>query len=372
MLAFLVTWNTNSRNCHEAQAVIETLLKHEAPDSLLQYSGIKSAVESLLPYTGEWWCGDIWAVGGLVWVRAAGRCLWWWCAQYFIVQSQLPSAPSRFELCQVCALDPGVRWMLVLPGLLLPAWAKSFSQLVCLWGLLCCECSLFALVKIDFVPISGELSFLWYQPLVFFLCRAPLSEAEPITASLHVHWLHVAKHEAGWYITAGRYDFVTLLPPAAVSWGDRLNCFPTRYGNWNIPLFYNKLYNFFQNKSTIQSLWSLMRVRVHSSRQAMFSLLYFHTLNFEAWTRRWLSLEKRQSGYEQAACLYKLKATKLGDTTCPVVSYPKVLLGCVCRSVLAKHWIFSWLGPGCILPKHCISPVPAPTCKHLPGNWVQL
>ncbi|NXL42572.1 TBL3 protein, partial [Podilymbus podiceps] len=51
VLTFLVTWNTNSRNCHEAQAVIETLLKHEAPDSLLQYAGIKSAVESLLPYT---------------------------------------------------------------------------------------------------------------------------------------------------------------------------------------------------------------------------------------------------------------------------------------------------------------------------------
>ncbi|NXN14886.1 TBL3 protein, partial [Indicator maculatus] len=51
VLSFLVTWNTNSRNCHEAQAVIETLLKHEAPDNLLQYSGIKSAVESLLPYT---------------------------------------------------------------------------------------------------------------------------------------------------------------------------------------------------------------------------------------------------------------------------------------------------------------------------------
>ncbi|XP_009993078.1 PREDICTED: transducin beta-like protein 3 [Chaetura pelagica] len=51
VLAFLVTWNTNSRNCHEAQAVMETLLKHEAPDSLLQYVGIKPAVESLLPYT---------------------------------------------------------------------------------------------------------------------------------------------------------------------------------------------------------------------------------------------------------------------------------------------------------------------------------
>ncbi|NXN97249.1 TBL3 protein, partial [Rhinopomastus cyanomelas] len=51
VLGFLVTWNTNSRNCHEAQAVVEILLRHEAPDSLLQYSGIKSAVESLLPYT---------------------------------------------------------------------------------------------------------------------------------------------------------------------------------------------------------------------------------------------------------------------------------------------------------------------------------
>lgn len=56
VLAFLVTWNTNSRNCHEAQAVVETLLKHEAPETLLQYSGIKPAVESLLPYTGESCC----------------------------------------------------------------------------------------------------------------------------------------------------------------------------------------------------------------------------------------------------------------------------------------------------------------------------
>ncbi|XP_066496660.1 transducin beta-like protein 3 [Tiliqua scincoides] len=51
VLKFSTTWNTNSRNCHEAQAVIETLLKHEAPECLLQYDGIKAAVESLLPYT---------------------------------------------------------------------------------------------------------------------------------------------------------------------------------------------------------------------------------------------------------------------------------------------------------------------------------
>uniref|UniRef100_A0ABM5F138 Transducin beta-like protein 3 n=1 Tax=Pogona vitticeps TaxID=103695 RepID=A0ABM5F138_9SAUR len=51
LLKFSVTWNTNSRNCHEAQAVLETLLQHEPPESLLQFEGIKTAVESLLPYT---------------------------------------------------------------------------------------------------------------------------------------------------------------------------------------------------------------------------------------------------------------------------------------------------------------------------------
>ncbi|KAH0631762.1 hypothetical protein JD844_019528 [Phrynosoma platyrhinos] len=54
VLKFSVIWNTNSRNCHEAQAVLETLLKHEMPECLLQYEGIKGAVESLLPYTGKW------------------------------------------------------------------------------------------------------------------------------------------------------------------------------------------------------------------------------------------------------------------------------------------------------------------------------
>ncbi|CAI5793595.1 Transducin beta 3 [Podarcis lilfordi] len=51
VLKFSITWNTNSRNYVEAQAVVETLLKHETPESLLQYKGIKAAVESLLPYT---------------------------------------------------------------------------------------------------------------------------------------------------------------------------------------------------------------------------------------------------------------------------------------------------------------------------------
>lgn len=78
VLGFLVTWNTNSRNCHEAQAVLETLLKHEAPDNLLQFSGVKSAVESLLPYTGEALWGQGWAAGAgsgiLEWFGVEGIC----------------------------------------------------------------------------------------------------------------------------------------------------------------------------------------------------------------------------------------------------------------------------------------------------------
>uniref|UniRef100_A0A8C5RGZ6 U3 small nucleolar RNA-associated protein 13 C-terminal domain-containing protein n=1 Tax=Laticauda laticaudata TaxID=8630 RepID=A0A8C5RGZ6_LATLA len=51
VLKFSITWNTNTRNCLEAQAVVEILLKHENPEDLLKYEGIKTAVESLLPYT---------------------------------------------------------------------------------------------------------------------------------------------------------------------------------------------------------------------------------------------------------------------------------------------------------------------------------
>uniref|UniRef100_H2ZTG7 Transducin beta like 3 n=1 Tax=Latimeria chalumnae TaxID=7897 RepID=H2ZTG7_LATCH len=51
LLRFSTTWNTNSRNCHEAQAMIQILLRHETPETLLQYSGIKAALEGLIPYT---------------------------------------------------------------------------------------------------------------------------------------------------------------------------------------------------------------------------------------------------------------------------------------------------------------------------------
>lgn len=52
LLRFCVTWNTNSRHCHEAQAVLGVLLRHEAPEELLAYDGVRGALEALLPYTG--------------------------------------------------------------------------------------------------------------------------------------------------------------------------------------------------------------------------------------------------------------------------------------------------------------------------------
>lgn len=56
LLRFCVTWNTNSRHCHEAQAVLGVLLRHEAPQELLAYEGVRATLEALLPYTGEWAC----------------------------------------------------------------------------------------------------------------------------------------------------------------------------------------------------------------------------------------------------------------------------------------------------------------------------
>lgn len=52
LLRFCVTWNTNSRHCHEAQAVLGVLLRHETPEELLAYEGVRGTLEALLPYTG--------------------------------------------------------------------------------------------------------------------------------------------------------------------------------------------------------------------------------------------------------------------------------------------------------------------------------
>ncbi|KAM9584213.1 transducin beta-like protein 3 isoform 1-T1 [Trichechus inunguis] len=54
LLRFCVTWNTNSRHCHEAQAVLGVFLQHEAPEELLAYEGVRATLEALLPYTGAW------------------------------------------------------------------------------------------------------------------------------------------------------------------------------------------------------------------------------------------------------------------------------------------------------------------------------
>ncbi|XP_026340730.1 transducin beta-like protein 3 [Ursus maritimus] len=51
LLRFCITWNTNSRHCHEAQAVLGVLLRHEAPEELLAYQGMQASLEALLPYT---------------------------------------------------------------------------------------------------------------------------------------------------------------------------------------------------------------------------------------------------------------------------------------------------------------------------------
>ncbi|XP_078414788.1 transducin beta-like protein 3 [Cetorhinus maximus] len=51
VLKFCIMWNTNSKNCHEAQSIVQILLRNETPEQLLQYNGIKAAVEGLIPYT---------------------------------------------------------------------------------------------------------------------------------------------------------------------------------------------------------------------------------------------------------------------------------------------------------------------------------
>ena len=53
MLNFCVTWNMNSKHCHVAQFVINTLLKDYTAEELLKLPNIKSHLEALIPYTGR-------------------------------------------------------------------------------------------------------------------------------------------------------------------------------------------------------------------------------------------------------------------------------------------------------------------------------
>ncbi|KAM9844227.1 transducin beta-like protein 3 [Aulostomus maculatus] len=51
LLRFCVVWNTNARNCLDAQAVLQVLLTHVPPEELLQYQGARTHLEALIPYT---------------------------------------------------------------------------------------------------------------------------------------------------------------------------------------------------------------------------------------------------------------------------------------------------------------------------------
>ncbi|KAA8585048.1 hypothetical protein FQN60_003742 [Etheostoma spectabile] len=51
LLRYCTVWNTNARNCQDAQAVLHVLLTHLPPEELLQYQGARTHLEGLIPYT---------------------------------------------------------------------------------------------------------------------------------------------------------------------------------------------------------------------------------------------------------------------------------------------------------------------------------
>ncbi|KAM6905329.1 transducin beta-like protein 3 [Xenentodon cancila] len=51
LLRYCVVWNTNARNCLDAQAVLQVLFTHLPPEELLQYQGARTHLEGLIPYT---------------------------------------------------------------------------------------------------------------------------------------------------------------------------------------------------------------------------------------------------------------------------------------------------------------------------------
>lgn len=53
VLRFCGQWNTNSKNCHEAQFILSIVLKSYTAEDLLKFPNMKSTIESLLPYTGK-------------------------------------------------------------------------------------------------------------------------------------------------------------------------------------------------------------------------------------------------------------------------------------------------------------------------------
>uniref|UniRef100_A0A8C6VR83 Transducin beta like 3 n=1 Tax=Nothobranchius furzeri TaxID=105023 RepID=A0A8C6VR83_NOTFU len=51
LLRYCVVWNTNARNCLDAQSVLQVLLTHLPPEELLQFQGARTHLEGLIPYT---------------------------------------------------------------------------------------------------------------------------------------------------------------------------------------------------------------------------------------------------------------------------------------------------------------------------------
>ncbi|TRY98994.1 hypothetical protein DNTS_001252 [Danionella cerebrum] len=51
VLRYCVVWNTNSRCCLDAQAVVKVLLTHLSPEEMLQLQGARTHIQALLPYT---------------------------------------------------------------------------------------------------------------------------------------------------------------------------------------------------------------------------------------------------------------------------------------------------------------------------------
>ena len=59
VLRYCAVWNTNARNCQDAQAVVQVLLTHIPPDELLLYQGARAHLEALIPYTGQYQQGPL-------------------------------------------------------------------------------------------------------------------------------------------------------------------------------------------------------------------------------------------------------------------------------------------------------------------------
>uniref|UniRef100_A0A674NEL3 Transducin beta like 3 n=1 Tax=Takifugu rubripes TaxID=31033 RepID=A0A674NEL3_TAKRU len=51
LLRYCGVWNTNAKNCQDAQVVLQVLLTHVPPEELLQYQGARTHLEGLVPYT---------------------------------------------------------------------------------------------------------------------------------------------------------------------------------------------------------------------------------------------------------------------------------------------------------------------------------